>query len=258
MNEYAEEHNFIVLYPLQTALANANKCWNWFLPAHQRRGLGEPKLVADTVVAVAGRYTIDTDAVFCAGLSAGAAMTVIMGVTYPDVFRGIGVAAGLEFEAAKSTLAAFTAMISGGPAPLTQGTAAWRLMQPYYEGPTEVLVVHGTSDFTVYPVNGKQVAEQWIHTNNLGLGSSRISLTPTTVIDGQVPGGRVFVENQYTDSETGVILVRHVVVTSMAHAWSGGSSTGTYTDPSGPDMSMLMIKWFLQRSTIINNGTIVN
>src|SRR2546429_635649 len=30
-------------------------------------------------------------------------------------------------------------------------------------------------------------------------------------------------------------LVQHVVVDGMGHAWSGGSTAGSYTDPKGPN-----------------------
>jgi hypothetical protein len=31
------------------------------------------------------------------------------------------------------------------------------------------------------------------------------------------------------------VLIKFLEVTGMGHAWSGGSSSGTYADPKGPD-----------------------
>src|ERR1700726_1348835 len=47
MNLLAEQYGFVVLYPQQTRTANQNLCWNWFLPANQQRGSGEPASIVD-------------------------------------------------------------------------------------------------------------------------------------------------------------------------------------------------------------------
>jgi poly(3-hydroxybutyrate) depolymerase len=42
---------------------------------------------------------------------------------------------------------------------------------------------------------------------------------------------------EYADTapESGQVLIKFLEVTGMGHAWSGGSSSGTYADPKGPD-----------------------
>jgi poly(hydroxyalkanoate) depolymerase family esterase len=100
MNVVAEEKGFLVAYPVQPSSANASSCWNWFLPAHQARGAGEPASLAGVVTHVKSQYTIDNAKVYLAGFSAGGGMASIMGATYPDVFAAIGVHSGLEFNAA--------------------------------------------------------------------------------------------------------------------------------------------------------------
>ena len=47
---------------------------------------------------------INWNKVFAAGLSAGGAMACILGVTYPDIFSGIAVCAGLPYDAVNTNL----------------------------------------------------------------------------------------------------------------------------------------------------------
>jgi poly(3-hydroxybutyrate) depolymerase len=79
MNALAEEYGFIVAYPNQSQAANASLCWNWFSPEHQKRGRGEPAIIAGISKIVAD-YDIDAARVFVAGLSAGGAMAAVMGI----------------------------------------------------------------------------------------------------------------------------------------------------------------------------------
>ena len=59
-------------------------------------------------------------------------------------------------------------------------------------------------------------------------------------------GGRSYSIKYYTNSNDGQILMKYVQVASMGHAWSGGDSTGSYTDPKGPDASLMMVEFFSQ------------
>lgn len=245
MNVVAERENFIVVYPDQPSSANQNKCWNWFETAHQSRGTGEPAHIVGIVNAVKGSYTIDNNKVYVAGLSGGAAMSVIMGATYPDVFAGIGVASGLEYKAATTMNAAWTAMSSGGPDPQTQGNAAYTAMGSYAKT-VPTIVFHGTSDYTVSTTNGNQVISQWAQTNDKasdGSDNNNIDDTADETVQGQVPGGRSYTRYIYKDNRGSSIMEKYLV-DSMGHAWSGGDTAGSYTDPKGPDASTLMWEFF--------------
>lgn len=46
MNHAADDHGFVVAYPGQDRGDNPQGCWNWFLPEHQRRDVGEPAAIA--------------------------------------------------------------------------------------------------------------------------------------------------------------------------------------------------------------------
>lgn len=246
MNALADQKNFIVLYPEMNVYANSSMCWNWFYDYNQHRGTnGEPDIIKGMVDWVTSNYTIDSNKVYVAGLSAGAAMAVIMGVTYPDVFHGVGVASGLEYNAADDATTASYVMSNGAYDPNQSGIDAYNEMG-IYKRRMPVIVFHGTSDTTVNPINGQQVVTQWLQTNDLiddGVDNNSVSPNPAQTLTGQVSGGRSYTHYIYND-KNGNSLVEYYTVDGMGHAWSGGSTDGSYTDPSGPNATQIMWNFF--------------
>ncbi|WP_376796427.1 PHB depolymerase family esterase [Thermogemmatispora sp.] len=249
MNALADQDQFVVVYPQQTSSYNSLSCWNWFLPADQARGSGEPAIIAGIVQAVeqnTSQWTIDRNRVYVAGFSAGAAMAVILGATYPDVFAAIASASGLEYQAATSQSAATTAMMQGGPNPQQQGQAAYQAMGSAARV-VPTIVFQGQSDYTVYPVNGDQVVEQWMTTDHLASnGSYNASFSsPSSSVSGQVAGGHSYTVQSWNDAQ-GNEIQEYWKINGMGHAWSGGSSSGSYTDPQGPSATNAIYSFFMQ------------
>ncbi|MFE0624703.1 PHB depolymerase family esterase [Priestia aryabhattai] len=245
MNALAETEKFLVLYPEQPSSANSNKCWNWFDTAHQSRGSGEPALIAGMVNQIKSSYSIDADQVFVGGLSAGAAMSVIMGATYPDIFAAISVGAGLEYKAATSVTGAYTAMSSGGPNPIQQGDLAYSAMGEH-KRVVPVILFHGTADYTVAPINAHQILSQWAQTNDRasdGLDNNNIDDTADQTLPGTVSGGRSYTQYIYKDT-AGKTVMEKYMIEGMGHAWPGGSTSGSYTDPKGPNATTLSWNFF--------------
>src|SRR5579872_1739611 len=251
MNLLAEQHNFIVVYTQQTKTSNQNLCWNWFLPTDQVRGSGEPASITGIVQTIKNAtmtWTIDPTRIYVAGISAGAAMAVILGVTYPDLFAAIGVHSGLEYQAATSTSTAFKVMRRGGPEPVQQGLIAYNMMSNHARLiPT--IVFHGTRDQFVVPLNGDQTVQQWIQTNTLasqGRYTANFS-QPNNVTYGQVHGGRAYTTNSWNTVD-GKEVQAYWKISGMGHAWSGGNSGSTYTDRRGPDASLAIYTFFMAHS----------
>jgi poly(hydroxyalkanoate) depolymerase family esterase len=254
MNEVAEQEGFVAIYPDQTGSANTNECWNWFEPADQTRGSGEPALIAGMTQQTIADYAIDTDAVFAAGFSAGGAMVPIMAAAYPDIYRAVAVHSGLEYDAADSLIEANTAMTSGGPDPQQKGRDAYEAMGSRAR-PVPTIVFHGTSDYTVDTVNGQQAAEQATQTADLAAddtddGSVPSSPTSTTT---KQSTGHSYTISRYAD-DSGEPVVAKYIVDGMGHAWSGGTQGGAYTDPDGPDASRIVWDFFAARAGLGDGG----
>jgi poly(hydroxyalkanoate) depolymerase family esterase len=226
MNTAAEQHTCLVAYPGQTSSANMQKCWNWFSEADQRRGAGEPSLIAGITREVMHDYAVDPTRVYVAGLSAGGAAAAVMGNAYPDLYAAIGVHSGLACGAARDMQSAFAAMQRGGTVPRPGGPQA-RVVP--------AIVFHGDRDTTVNPRNGDAVVEQ----------SAQGAALSTQSEDGQVPGGHAYRRTRRIGAD-GRTVIEQWVVHGAAHAWFGGSTVGSYTDPRGPDATGEMLRFFLE------------
>lgn len=225
MNALAEQHRFVVVYPAQSRGENAQSCWNWFSRGDQRRGKGEPSILAGIASSVAKQHGILRDKTFVAGLSAGAAMAVILGETYDDVFAAVGAHSGLPMGAAKDVTSAFAAMA---------GTALDPGPQPQSAVTTRTIVFHGAADATVHPSNGEAIARRAVNLNT--------SQSIETECNG-VAAGRRFTRITSSDLQSKPI-VEHWAIEGQGHAWSGGHAAGSYTDAKGPNASAEMIRFF--------------
>ncbi len=230
MNELAEEQIFLVAYPAQTQAANMSKCWNWFSSGDQQRGRGEPSLIAGITRQIMRDFPVAPGQVYVAGLSAGGAAAAVMAATYPDLYAAVGVHSGLACGAASDMPSAFAAMKQGGA--LDAGRSCRT------GGPVRTIVFHGDRDTTVNPVNGDQVVAQ---------AKAAADLT-TTVSRGEAPGGIGYTRTVQAD-ERGRPMLEQWVLHGAGHAWSGGSASGSYTEPRGPDASRAMMRFFLEQPT---------
>jgi poly(hydroxyalkanoate) depolymerase family esterase len=229
MNSLADERQFFVLYPAQTPAANGSRCWNWFNRSDQHRDKGEPAIIAGMTREVLHRYRLDVGRVYVAGLSAGGAMAAVMGATYPDLYAAVGVHSGLAAGSAHDVPSAFAAM-RGTPPSSIRGMTPTR--------PVPVIVFHGDRDTTVHPRNGERVISQC-------RGHDAASSNNVSVEHGQVPGGHAYTRTVQADP-TGRVIHEHWLVHGAGHAWAGGSSHGSFTDPKGPDATRAMVRFFQQ------------
>ncbi|HEY6711383.1 MAG TPA: PHB depolymerase family esterase, partial [Rubrobacter sp.] len=107
-----------------------------------------------------------------------------------------------------------------------------------------VIVFHGDRDKTVHPRNADHLLEHYCPAKTAGSQEEAGGSTPRgTVRQGQVPGGHAYTRATYRDAG-GRAIAERWTVHGLGHAWSGGSSSGSYTDPKGPDASAEMVRFF--------------
>ena len=230
MNALAQEHGLLVLYPAQAPRSNAHKCWNWFMPGDQRRGQGEPALLAGMTRHVMATHRVDADRVWVAGLSAGGAMAAILAREYPDLFAAAGVHSGLPPGAAHDMVSAFSAMKSGARnVPASDAARS-----------APVIVFHGDADTTVNALNGGHLVDAV-----LGAAPAQATREPSPAAS----PGRAFTRTIYRPADAtdpAPSLAEHWVVHGAGHAWAGGDAAGSFTESAGPDASREMLRFFAE------------
>lgn len=225
MNQLAERHDFIVLYPEQSRTANPYGCWNWFRPA-VLKGAGEAAAIVRIVRKVAKTCPVDTTRVYVAGMSAGGAMASVLANRHGALFAACAVHSGLKYGAAASPSAAVAAMRDGAPG------SAWEMPQHAPFVPT--LVIHGDRDRTVDPVNAGQIIEQARRAAANGAPAQALAESTRRIASARYP----YEQRDY--ARDGKVVLRLIAVEGLDHAWSGGDDRHPFNDPRGPDASRLI------------------
>jgi len=230
MNEVADECGGMVLYPEQSSRAHPLGCWNWYDTGHQSAETGEPALIAGLTRHVMAEHEVDPQRVYVAGLSAGGAMAVILGRTYPGLFAAVGVHSGLPFGVAHDLWSAMEAMRQGPARDRCTGI-------PRTERPMSIIVFQGDCDSTVHPSNGEAVLAQALGEatfKGLPAALRQSDRTVTRMTRQRSNGGR---------GAKGELWLLH----GAGHAWAGGNRLGSFTDEKGPDASREMTRFFLKQ-----------
>ena len=230
MNAVATRERFIVLYPEQDRLANAQGCWNWFSTRHGRAA-GEAGLILQAINQVCLLHPVDASRIALAGLSAGASMAVLLASLHPQRFKAVVMHSGIPPGTADSGLSALGAMRGRRRTrPLDATAQAMATDWP------ALLVIHGSADRVVAPANGQAAVQAWADAAGARAsalrGVQRGQRYPTSVTDYRVRGRTV---------------ATLALVQGLGHAWSGGAAGQPFADAHGPDASRMVWAFALRQ-----------
>ena len=164
----ADAAGFVVLYPQQQPNNNPKNCFSWFLPGDTARDSGEAQSIRQMIERAARDFNIDRSRVFITGLSAGGAMAGVMLATYPEVFAGGAMIAGLPYGCAGSAQEALELMFNERSIPSRELGDRVRAASPHRGAWPRISVWHGTADTIVKPCNAESILRQWIDVHALG------------------------------------------------------------------------------------------
>ena len=200
----AKRFGFALLLPEQQRSNNPNGCFNWFQRGDIERGRGEALSIRQMVEKLVSDQVVDRTRVFVTGLSAGGAMTSVMLATYPDVFAGGAIIAGLPYGAANNVQQAFENMFQCPERPARAWGDLVRDASPHAGPWPRVSVWHGGADVTVVPSNATEIVKQWTDVHGLPVRPSAQAM-----VDGY--------PRQTWVNETGEELIESYTIPHMAH-----------------------------------------
>ena len=200
----AQRYGFALLMPEQQSSNNAHTCFNWFNPEDTAREHGEACSIRQMVARMAADHKVDPRRVFVNGISAGGAMTSVMLATYPEVFAGGAVIAGLPYGIAGNVREALNGMLQSTSRPSEELGDLVRQASAH-KGPWPKLSVwHGTADRTVNPANANEIVKQWLDVHGLPMAPMA-----ATDVDG-------YPREVWWDAD-GETIIESYTITDMAH-----------------------------------------
>ena len=235
MNRLAESQGFAVLYPQQAQSAQRQRCWPWYRKEIQEGG-GEARMITAIMRKVVAQHGFDPARVYCAGLSAGAAMAHIIALRYPQLVAAVALHSGPMFGAAHSSVSGYGVMQHGSmqapekmlPLPNTDNGGE-ALTMP-------ALLIHGRQDTVVRVVNLQQLEQQFCALNRLTNDQRSASV--------HHPAGRTKRSAQAYDTvdyrRGRKAILRVCRIDHLDHAWSGGDGALRFNAARGPDASRMI------------------
>jgi len=237
---FADERRFVVLLPRQTRMANSERCWNWF-DRRTAGGAGEAAIVVSQVTDVIEKLGVDAKRVYLAGLSSGGALAATLALRSPALFRAVAIHSSVPAGAASDAHDAGRVMAKGPSGGTDELAAQARAAAPKARVPA--LVIHGSADSTVAPVNAVFLVRQFLLLNGLAREAlPRGAALPPAQMRGVHARRSDQLSSEYYVH--GRLAAQLLTIPGLGHAWSGGDAAFEFFDDRHLDATRLVCDFF--------------
>lgn len=219
----------IIYTPEQSVLKNPLTCWNWFLPANQKRNQGKLKEITDHIQQLVKKGLVDPEQIYVGWFSAGGVLAAHFAYCYPDTFKAALIHSGAPYRVLGPYRQDENDL--GEKAIKCSRDISRRKLQ-------EIVIVRGERDKISTSSHAQKSLRQGLyflnHSDDGPLNSSF-----TKVADS---------EDFIRWKTSGGAVVSYIRVPGMGHAWSGGAAGYTFASPNTFDVTILFLSMIKSRS----------
>jgi poly(hydroxyalkanoate) depolymerase family esterase len=238
---FADEQGFIVLLPRQSRMANSERCWNWF-DRRTAGGAGEAAIVAAQAADVMEKFRVDKRRVYVAGLSSGGTLAATLALRAPELFAAVAIHSsvppGAAFDAADAAR-----VMTEGPWRGSDALAAEAHIKASRKARVPALVIHGSADTTVAPVNAVFLVRQFLLLNGTAPEElpTGAALPPAQMRAVHPRASDYLLSEYYAGRRRAAQLL---TIPGLGHAWSGGDPAYEFFDDRHLDATKLIWDFF--------------
>lgn len=243
MNDLAKRKGFAVLYPQQSASADAHRCWHWF-ERRTQLGQGDTRVLAQLMAQVQQRHELDATRTYVAGLSAGAALAALLALHHPEAVAAVGLHSAPVFGVANSAITALSVMQRGAGAAAGAAAQAALDAAPLLSGKAgmPVILLHGQHDAVVRRINLDQLSQQFETVNAASTTSAEpVRRSYPARSSGRSPRRAWQTSTTYAGRKPQVVRCE---IAGLGHAWSGGDDRVAFSAREGPNAALMMWQFF--------------